>query len=63
MIESFLKRRTIRDFLALHNDKQWKKIITYTLEYGIENLKANFNITHLTANDIKEILGKLLLKN
>lgn len=59
MIDHFMTRRNIKDFLLLHNEKKWKKIITYTLEIGIEFLKKQQNIVRMTEEDIENFLFEL----
>ena len=59
MIDYLLTKRTIKDFLLLHNEKNWKHLISSTLEYGIESLKKDFNIVSISVNDIVSLLTNL----
>jgi hypothetical protein len=58
MIEILYRRKLIRDLLNQYSSKQWEVIIPLIVEIGIVNLmNNNFNITGLTIEDYKIILG------
>jgi len=56
MIEQLYKKKIIRDFLSLFIENKWKSLIASTLEYGIINLKKNYNVASLTADDILNLI-------
>lgn len=55
MIESFLSKRNVRDYLNQFPETQWKSVIINTLDIGIESLKRNHNIISLTLDDLKQL--------
>ena len=59
MIELFLKRRIIRQFLNSYSEDQWKELIPEIFEIGVLSLQRSFNKILFTKEELKDILEDL----
>ena len=57
-IDNLIRKKTIRDFLSLFTQNKWESIISICVEFGIANLKINYNIASLSLDDLYDILEK-----
>ena len=59
MIELFLKRRIIRQFLNSYSEDQWKELIPEVFEIAVLSLQRSFNKILFTKDELKDILEDL----
>ena len=60
MIETLLKRRTIREFLKSYSEEQWKDLIPAVFEIGVLSLEKSFNKILFTKDELKDIIEDLI---
>lgn len=56
MMEILYKKKVIRDFLSLYNEKYWTQLVSHVLEYGIILFKKKYTISALSPDDIYQIV-------
>ena len=56
MMEILYKKKVIRDFLSLYNEKFWIPLISHICEYGIILFKKKYTIASLNPEDIYKII-------
>ena len=56
MMEILYKKKVIRDFLSLYNEKYWTQLVSHVLEYGIILFKKKYTISALAPDDIYQIV-------
>jgi hypothetical protein len=59
MIDEFFKKKIIRDFLSLFSESKCKELIFLLLEYGIIEMRKNYNVASLSLDDINNIVDEL----
>ena len=59
-MEEFYKKKVIRDFLSLFSESKWKNLCILCLEYGILQLKKNYQISSLSMEDIDQFVDDLI---
>ena len=60
MIETLLKRRTIREFLKSYSEELWKDLIPAVFEIGVLSLEKSFNKILFTKEELKDIIEELI---
>ncbi len=59
MIEEFYKKKIIRDFLSLFSESKWKQLLFLLVEYGILQLRKDYNVASMSLEDIHSIIDDL----
>lgn len=59
-MEEFYKKKIIRDFLSLFSESKWKNLCILCIEYGILQLKKNYQISSLSMDDIEQFVDDLI---
>lgn len=59
-MEEFYKKKIIRDFLSLFSESKWKNLCILCIEYGILQLKKNYQISSLSMDDIEQFVDDMI---
>ena len=59
-MEEFYKKKIIRDFLSLFSQSKWKNLCVLCIEYGILQLKKNYQVSSLSMDDIEQFVDELI---
>lgn len=58
-----LQSKRIREYVKNFSETQWNRVIKATVILGIQELEKSYgNICKLSAKDIDEIVGKILIE-
>ena len=59
MIEEFYKKKIIRDFLSLFSECKWKELLFLLVEFGILQLRKDYNVASMSLDDLNNIIDDL----